>query len=216
VRQCERGSKGLADPHRATIPLAGGRASGPAATDRQDRAAVEEPRSRPLGLMRGRRHRRKRHEGRHTDSMRKLSGLGANPCSRQYSGARIAVTVHHDYVALTIFLPGSFVRIRGNCALHFDPTNNRSSGRANHHAESALVSIDCRHRECELDQPVPGIAGSILCCGAQGRGAICPPISGRRTLPGNRGKAAGGCTAMSFPRRPAGAARPRSELRAKG
>jgi hypothetical protein len=146
----------------------------------------------------------------------KLSGLGANPCSRQYSGARIAVTVHHDYVALTIFLPGSFVRIRGNCALHFDPTNNRSSGRANHHAESALVSIDCRHRECELDQPVPGIAGSILCCGAQGRGAICPPISGRRTLPGNRGKAAGGCTAMSFPRRPAGAARPRSELRAKG
>jgi len=84
------GAERPAVPHRATIPLAGGRASGPAATDRQDRVAVEELGSRPLGLMRGRWHRRQRHEGRHTDSIRKLSGLGANPCSRQYSGARIA------------------------------------------------------------------------------------------------------------------------------
>ena len=57
---------------------------------------------------------------------------------------------------------------------------------------------------CELASPVPGIAGSILFCGARGRGNICPVISGRRTLPGNHRKAAGGCAAMSFPRRPAG------------
>jgi hypothetical protein len=56
--------------------LAGGRASGPAATDRQDLAAVEEPGSRPLGLMRGRRHRRKRHEGPTHGQHEKTFGTG--------------------------------------------------------------------------------------------------------------------------------------------
>ena len=43
ARRCGRESKGPAVPHRTIVPLAGGRASGPAATDGQNRAAVEEP-----------------------------------------------------------------------------------------------------------------------------------------------------------------------------
>ena len=43
ARRCGRESKGPAVPHRTIVPLAGGRATGPAATDGQNRAAVEEP-----------------------------------------------------------------------------------------------------------------------------------------------------------------------------
>jgi len=43
ARRFGRESKGPAVPHRTIVPLTGGRASGPAATDGQNRAAVEEP-----------------------------------------------------------------------------------------------------------------------------------------------------------------------------
>ena len=43
ARRFGRESKRPAVPQRTIVPLTGGRASGPAATDGQNRAAVEEP-----------------------------------------------------------------------------------------------------------------------------------------------------------------------------